>query len=53
MQVAEGSQEDLLRDVLGIVATAEHSQAQPKDHAFKTLDEQPLVGDIARQTTLD
>ena len=53
MQVAERSQEDLLRDVLGIVATAEHSQAESKNHAFETLNEQPLVGDIASQATLD
>ena len=53
MQIAEGSQEDFLRDILGIVATIEHSQAESKDHAFKTLNEQPLAGDIARQTTLD
>lgn len=53
MQVAEGSQKNFLRDVLGIVATTEHSQAKSKDHALKTLNEQPLARDIARQTTSD
>ena len=53
LQVAEGSQENFLRDVLGIVATTEHSQAKSKDHALETLYEQPLASDITRRTTLD
>jgi hypothetical protein len=53
MQVAECPQEGLLRDILGIVTPAEHSQTESEDHVFKSLDELPLASHLAGQATLD